>query len=83
MSKRKKASRKAKSATKAKTAAKKQSVKTRASSGASDTELREYLAKVLTWGEAHADWKQALAGLDPAQRGVRPAGSPYSAWELL
>ncbi|MGB9010848.1 MAG: DinB family protein [Candidatus Acidiferrales bacterium] len=83
MSKGKKASRKAKSATKAKTAAKKQSVKTRASSGASDTELREYLAKVLTWGEAHADWKQALAGLDPAQRGVRPAGSPYSAWELL
>ena len=48
-----------------------------------DKELREYLARVLTWGEAHADWKQALAGLDPAHRGVRPAGSPYSAWELL
>jgi hypothetical protein len=45
--------------------------------------LREYLAKVLTWGEAHADWKQALSGLDPAHRGIRPAGSPYSCWELL
>ncbi|MGB9312841.1 MAG: DinB family protein [Candidatus Acidiferrales bacterium] len=54
-----------------------------ASSGASDRQLREHLARVLTWGEAHADWKQALAGLDPAQRGERPARSPYSAWELL
>lgn len=77
MSKGKKANRKSKSA------AKKQSAKARANSGASEKELRDYLAKVLTWGEAHADWKQALAGLDPAQRGVRPAGSPYSAWELL
>ena len=68
---------------KAKSAAKKQSLKGGSSSAASDKELREYLAKVLAWGEAHADWKQALAGLDPAQRGVRPAGSPYSAWELL
>lgn len=54
-----------------------------ASSGASDRQLREHLARVLTWGEAHADWKQALEGLDPSQRGIRPAGSPYSAWELL
>ncbi|MFZ0522764.1 MAG: DinB family protein [Candidatus Acidiferrales bacterium] len=76
MSKGKKASRKAKSAAKPKAAA-------RASAGVNGKELREYLAKVLTWGEAHADWKQALAGLDPAHRGVRPAGSPYSAWELL
>jgi hypothetical protein len=76
MSKGKKANRKAKRAAKPKAAA-------RASTDVHDKELREYLAKVLTWGEAHADWKQALAGLDPAHRGVRPAGSPYSAWELL
>jgi hypothetical protein len=56
----------------------------RANSGTgNDKALREHLAKVLTWGEAHADWKQALEGLDPSQRGIRPAGSPYSAWELL
>ncbi len=76
MSKGKKANRKAKRAAKPKVAA-------RASGGVNDKELREYLAKVLTWGEAHADWKQALAGLDAAHRGVRPAGSPYSVWELL
>src|SRR6202451_3261874 len=48
-----------------------------------DTLLREQLGKVLSWREAHADWKQALAGLDPAHRGVRPAGSPHSVWDLL
>ena len=45
--------------------------------------LREYLAKVLTWGEAHADWKKALAGMEFAKTGIRPAGLPHSAWELL
>jgi hypothetical protein len=68
---------------KTKSAAKKQSPKAGSSSGATDKELREHLAKVLTWGEAHTDWKQALAGLNAAHRCVRPAGSPYSAWELL
>ena len=48
-----------------------------------DTLLREQLGKVLSWREAHADWKQALAGLDPAHRGGRPAGSPHSVWDLL
>lgn len=77
MSKGRKAQRKTKSS------AKKRSPQARSSSGANENELREYLAKLLSWGEAHADWKKALAGLDPAHRGVRPAGSPYSAWELL
>jgi hypothetical protein len=49
----------------------------------SDKALREQLRKVLDWREAHADWKQALAGLDPSHRGVRPAGSPHSVWDLL
>jgi len=48
-----------------------------------DTLLREPLRNVLSWREAHADWTQALAGLDPAHRGVRPAGSPHSVWDLL
>ena len=50
---------------------------------ANDKLLREQLSKVLSWREAHADWKQALAGLDPAHRGGRPAGSPHSVWDLL
>jgi hypothetical protein len=51
--------------------------------GVNDKALREQLRKVFDWHEAHADWKQALAGLDPAHRGVRPAGSPHSVWDLL
>ena len=77
MAKVKKANRTAKRAAKG-------TVKSHSNAGAhNDKLLREPLATVLTWGEAHADWNQALSGLDPAHRGVRPAGSPYSAWELL
>jgi hypothetical protein len=64
-----------------KAAAKKLAVK--AGRDVNDKALREQLRKVLSWREAHADWKQALAGLDPAHRGVRPAGSPHSVWDLL
>src|ERR1700691_5867031 len=64
-----------------KAGAKKLAVKT--ADGVNDKALREQLRKVLDWREAHADWKQALAGLDPAHRGVRPAGSPHSVWDLL
>ncbi len=45
--------------------------------------LREYLAKLLSWAEAHADWKKALAGMDFAKAGIRAPGLPHSAWELL
>jgi DinB superfamily len=58
-------------------------VSAKAASAVNDKPLREQLAKVLGWGEAHANWKQALTGLDAAHRTVRPPGSPYSAWELL
>jgi hypothetical protein len=45
--------------------------------------LRQQLAKVLGWGDAHVDWPQALAGLPPGLRGVRPDGAPHSPWQLL
>ena len=45
--------------------------------------LREQLRKVLSWGEAHADWKTSIDGLSKSERGVRPPGAPHSAWELL
>jgi hypothetical protein len=45
--------------------------------------LRNQLRKFMNWHESHVDWKSALAGLAPARRGVRPAGSPHSLWELL
>src|SRR5271157_698239 len=45
--------------------------------------LREHLQKVLNWGDAHADWKSALAGIPAKARGAKPKGAPYSVWELL
>ncbi|MFZ3201705.1 MAG: DinB family protein [Candidatus Acidiferrales bacterium] len=48
-----------------------------------DKSLREHLKKSLRWHDAHADWKAALAGLSPKNRGVRPSGSPHSVWELF
>ncbi|HTV57614.1 MAG TPA: DinB family protein [Verrucomicrobiae bacterium] len=45
--------------------------------------LREQLAKMLDWGEAHADWKSAVKDFPAVHRGTRPPGSPHSAWELL
>ena len=48
-----------------------------------DKELRDNLRKVVSWGEAHTDWKKAIDGVSKSKRGVRPPGSPHSAWELL
>jgi hypothetical protein len=45
--------------------------------------IRENLHKVLNWGDAHADWKAALAGIPTKARGAKPKGAPYSVWELL
>jgi DinB superfamily len=45
--------------------------------------LREQLQKVLSWDEAHADWKTSVDGLSKSERGLRPPGAPHSAWELL
>jgi DinB superfamily len=45
--------------------------------------LRTQAAKFLGWGDAHVDWPEALAGLPPRLRGVRPEGAPHSPWELL
>ena len=48
-----------------------------------DKALREQLRKVLSWGEAHTDWKTVIDGVSKSKRGIRPPGSPHSAWELL
>ena len=45
--------------------------------------LREHVADLLSGRNAHVDWKAAFSGIPPKLRGVRPEGSPYSAWELL
>ena len=49
----------------------------------SDAALRQHVSRLLAWGDAHADFDRAVAGLAPELRGQRPAGLPYSPWELL
>ena len=49
----------------------------------SDSALREHVAKLLAWGDAHADFDRAVRDLAPELRGRRPEGLPYSPWELL
>lgn len=48
-----------------------------------DKSLREYLAKSLSWHEAHVDWKKAVSNVPPNDQGTRAKGAPHSPWELL
>ena len=45
--------------------------------------LRQQLVRYLDSSEAHASTDAALDGIPPKLRGVRPDGTPHSAWELL
>lgn len=45
--------------------------------------LREHLARVLAWEDAHVDFSAAVAKLPASLRGVRPADLPYSPWRLV
>ncbi|HEU0299655.1 MAG TPA: DinB family protein [Longimicrobium sp.] len=48
-----------------------------------DDPLRTHLLRMLDWKDAHASFDDAVEGMPPELRGVRPEGLPYSAWELL
>jgi uncharacterized damage-inducible protein DinB len=45
--------------------------------------LRRQLIKLLDWSEAHVNFDSAVEGLPEELRGERPAGLPYSPWQLL
>jgi uncharacterized damage-inducible protein DinB len=45
--------------------------------------LREFLATILDWQQAHASFDSAIKGLPAALRGKRPEGAPHSVWELV
>jgi hypothetical protein len=49
----------------------------------SDTELRKHLIQLLRGGQAHIRFEDAVSGFSLDKTGIRPAGSPHSAWELL
>ncbi len=46
-------------------------------------QLREFLANMLDWEQAHASFDHAIAGLPAELRGKRPRGLPYSVWQLV
>lgn len=48
-----------------------------------DKTLREDLVSLLTEGNAHASFDDAVKDTPVAARGKRPEGAPHSPWELL
>lgn len=48
-----------------------------------DTAVREELARLLGWDDAHAAYDSAVADLAEPLRGRAPAGLPYSPWQLI
>ena len=49
----------------------------------STTALRDQLARVLDWEEAHVGFDKAVDGIPPDKRGARAAGFEHSPWQLL
>jgi len=45
--------------------------------------LRQQLAQLLTWSDAHASFDDAIAGLPAAARGKVPKGLSWSPWQLV
>jgi len=45
--------------------------------------LRDQLAKLLAWKDAHVGFDAAVAGVPAGLRGTQPKGVPYSLWQLL
>ena len=45
--------------------------------------IREQLAKLLDWKEAHAGFDRASAGVPFEQQGIVPPGFDHSAWQQL
>jgi hypothetical protein len=48
-----------------------------------DRALRQHLLYLLGGGGAHVSFENAIAGLPPDLRAVKPSNLPFSAWHLL
>jgi len=48
-----------------------------------DSSLRSHLVALLTVRQAHGTFEDAIDGLPPDLRGIRPEALPYSVWELV
>jgi uncharacterized damage-inducible protein DinB len=51
--------------------------------GDSMRSVREHLARVLDWEDAHVNFDKAIAGLPPDRRGALAGGFEHSVWQLL
>ncbi len=49
----------------------------------SDTSLRRHLAELLGMGHSHITLDEAVEDFPKELRGVKPAGAPHTAWQLL
>ena len=49
----------------------------------SDKQLRNSLVDLLKGGQAHMAIRDALAGVEPHKRNVRPQGFSHSVWQVL
>lgn len=50
---------------------------------ADDQRLRQYLARLLDWEDAHVGFDSAIEDIAEMLRGQQPSGLPYSPWQLL
>lgn len=48
-----------------------------------DQALRSQLIQLMRKSEAHVDFERAVKGIPEDKMGIRPKGSPHSAWEML
>ena len=48
-----------------------------------DAALRQLLARILDWEDAHASFDSAVKGIPPRLRGAVPPGLAHSPWQLL
>lgn len=48
-----------------------------------DKAVRELVARLLAWGDAHVTFDAAVAKIPAALRGRRPRGLPHSIWQLV
>lgn len=48
-----------------------------------DRKTREHLVDMLEWSDAHVSFEDAVRQIPVELRGVRPEGTPHSAWDLL
>lgn len=48
-----------------------------------DTLVRQHLARILDWTDAHASFDAAVQNFPSDLRGIRPDGFPHSAWQLI